>query len=86
MVDYSGHGVQLNVDNKRAWCYLCKAEVILCNNTPRVTGVLGTRLRDEEDEAGSDDGGAGKYSLSLSDWFEQSMLISDWSVINNADL
>lgn len=44
------HAIQLNVTNKRAWCYLCKGEVILFNNNPKVQGVLGTRLTDSEPE------------------------------------
>ena len=44
------HAIQLNVSNKRAWCELCKAEVFLSNNVPRVQGVLGTRLRDDDEE------------------------------------
>jgi len=44
------HAIQLNVSNKRAWCYLCKGEVILSNNVPSVQGVLGTRLQEEEEE------------------------------------
>jgi len=44
------HAIQLNVSNKRAWCYLCKSEVFLSNNVPSVQGVLGTRLQEDEDE------------------------------------
>lgn len=43
------HAIQLNVSNKRAWCYLCKCEVVLWNNSPRVQGVLGSKLTDEEE-------------------------------------
>ena len=44
------HAVQLNVTNKRSWCYLCKTEVILHNNNPKVSGVLGTRQEESEPE------------------------------------
>jgi len=44
------HGIQLNVTNKRSWCYLCKTEVVLSNNIPKVLGVLGTRQEDTEPE------------------------------------
>eukprot|EP00092_Neocalanus_flemingeri_P013617 GFUD01014686.1.p1 GENE.GFUD01014686.1~~GFUD01014686.1.p1 ORF type:complete len:869 (-),score=276.78 GFUD01014686.1:537-2954(-) len=50
------HGIQLNVTNRRAWCYLCRGEVVLHNNNPSVPGVLGTRLK-EEDESESYTGG-----------------------------
>ena len=49
--DHPSHAIQLNVTNKRSWCYLCKGEVILSNNSPKVTGVLGCKLRDEDDES-----------------------------------
>ena len=61
------HAIQLNVSNKRAWCYLCKAEVFLSNNVPSVQGVLGTRLQDhveeEEEEAVSEASEAGLVGL-----------------------
>jgi len=44
------HAIQLNVTNKRSWCYLCKSEVILFNNSPKVPGILGTR-QDEPEES-----------------------------------
>ena len=49
--DHHSHAIQLNVTNKRSWCYLCKGEVILSNNSPKVAGVLGSKLRDEDDES-----------------------------------
>lgn len=61
--DNPGHAVQLNVSNKRAWCYLCKAEVMLSNNIPKVQGVFGCRLMSEEDEVGSEEGLAGLVGL-----------------------
>lgn len=60
--DNPGHAIQLNVSNKRAWCYLCKAEVVLSNNIPKVQGVLGSRLMSEEDVV-SDEGLAGLVGL-----------------------
>ena len=60
--DNPGHAIQLNVSNKRAWCYLCKAEVVLSNNTPRVQGALGSRLMSEEDVV-SDEGLAGLVGI-----------------------
>ena len=63
--DNPSHAIQLNVSNKRAWCYLCKAEVMLSNNIPRVQGVLGSRLMSDEEEVavGSDEGLAGLVGL-----------------------
>ena len=56
------HCVQLNVSNKRAWCYCCKAEVVLGRNRPAVVGALGAHPgeggmdrveeREEEEEGG----------------------------------
>ena len=60
------HAIQLNVSNKRAWCYLCKSEVFLSNNVPSVLGVLGTRLQqdmEEEEEAVSEASEAGLVGL-----------------------
>jgi len=44
------HTIQLNVTNKRAWCYQCRIEVVLHNNSPKVPGVLGTRQTEDEPE------------------------------------
>ena len=57
------HAIQLNVSNKRAWCYLCKCEVILSNNEPPVQGVLGTKLRGEDEEEMADQSLAGLVGL-----------------------
>ena len=54
------HCVQLNVSNKRAWCYCCKAEVVLARNRPAVVGALGAhpgeggmdRVEEREEEEG----------------------------------
>ena len=40
--------LQFNVTNKRSGCYLCKTEVILHNNNPKVSGVLRTRQEESE--------------------------------------
>ena len=39
-----------NVTNKRTYFYLCKTEMILHNNIPKVSGVLGTRQEQAETE------------------------------------
>ena len=42
------HCVQLNVSNRRAWCYACKSEVVLSRNKPAVKGALGVDVREEK--------------------------------------
>ena len=61
--DNPDHAIQLNVSNKRAWCYLCKAEVILWNNNPKVQGVLGSRLVSEEELGDESESLAGLVGL-----------------------
>ena len=42
------HCIQLNVSNRRAWCYACKSEVVLSRNKPAVKGALGAEVREEK--------------------------------------
>ena len=42
------HCIQLNVSNRRAWCYACKSEVVLSRNKPAVKGALGAEAREEK--------------------------------------
>ena len=51
------HAVQLNVTNSRAWCYLCRAEVVLHSNIPKVLGALGASQDEAEPEANTEDQG-----------------------------
>jgi len=37
------HCLQLNVSNKRVWCYKCCEEVHLASNQPQIPGVLGEK-------------------------------------------
>jgi hypothetical protein len=39
------HCIQLNIVTWRSWCYYCKKEVYLSNNSPPVRGVLGAASR-----------------------------------------
>jgi len=57
------HAIQLNVTNKRAWCYSCKAEVILHDNRPKVPGVLGVRFEDPDPDEKSSGGLVGLSNL-----------------------
>lgn len=49
-LQHPDHCIQLNVTNMRAWCYACRAEVVLARNTPPVRGALGAPASEEREE------------------------------------
>ena len=51
-LQHPDHCIQLNVTNMRAWCYACRAEVVLARNTPPVRGALGAPASEEREEEG----------------------------------